>query len=83
VNWSLVPVALVPPGVTTVMSYVAAAFAGETAVMLVALCTVKLLAAVAPKFTAVAPVKPPPVMVTVVPPAAGPELGLILVTAGT
>ncbi len=35
----------------------------------VAETTVKLVAAVAPKLTAVAPVKPVPVMVTVVPPA--------------
>ena len=37
---------------------------------------------VAPKFTAVAPVKPVPVMVTDVPPAAGPLVGLTLETEG-
>ena len=37
--------------------------------------TVKAVAAVAPKLTAVAPVKPVPVMVTVVPPVAGPGSG--------
>jgi len=36
-----------------------------------------------PKSTAVAPVKPAPVMVTWVPPVAGPELGTTLVTTGT
>jgi hypothetical protein len=39
-------------------------------------------AAVAPKCTAVAPVKPVPVIVTEVPPAGGPVLGAIPVTAG-
>ena len=37
--------------------------------------TVNELAAVAPKATAVAPVKPVPVIVTVVPPACGPLSG--------
>jgi hypothetical protein len=36
--------------------------------------------AVAPKLTEVAPVNPDPLMVTVVPPAIGPALGLIEVT---
>ncbi len=35
-----------------------------------------------PNLTAVAPVKPVPVIVTVVPPVVGPELGLIPVTVG-
>ena len=37
--------------------------------------TVKLVAATVPKATLVAPVKLAPSMVTVVPPAVGPELG--------
>ena len=37
----------------------------------------------APKFTAVAPVSPVPVTVTVVPPVLGPEVGLTPVTVGT
>ena len=41
---------------------------------MVALTTVKLVAGLAPKATAVAPVKPMPVIVTVVPPAIGPEV---------
>ena len=49
---------------------------------MVALTTVTLVAAVVPKSTVVAPVKPVPVMVTNVPPAAGPLLGLIPVTVG-
>jgi hypothetical protein len=56
--------------------------AGETAVIEVADATVKLLAAVVPKSTAVAPVKLVPLTVTVVPPLAGPEVGLIEVTDG-
>jgi hypothetical protein len=44
--------------------------------------TVKLATLVAPNLTAVAPVKLVPVIVTVVPPGAGPELGSTLVTVG-
>ena len=44
--------------------------------------TVKPVAEVAPKLTAVAPEKPLPVIVTVVPPASGPDVGEIDVTAG-
>ena len=82
VNWSPAPVALVPPAVVTVMSTVPAAWAGVVAVMDVALLTVKLVAAVPPKLTAVAPVNPVPVMVTDVPPAVVPLFGLTLVTVG-
>ena len=42
----------------------------------------KLVAATVPKTTLVAPVKPVPVMVTVVPPAGGPEVGETPVTVG-
>ena len=45
--------------------------------------TTKLVAGVAPKLTAVAPVKRVPVMVTLVPPAVGPKLGLTLATLVT
>ena len=44
--------------------------------------TVKLVAATLLKTTLVAPVKPVPPMVTVVPPAGGPEVGETEVTAG-
>ena len=50
--------------------------------MEVALLTVKVVAAVAPNFTAVAPVKLVPVTVTEVPPVVGPEVGLTAVTVG-
>ena len=82
VNWSAAPVGLVPLGVVTVMSTVPAVCAGEVAVIDVALFTVNDAAAVAPKLTAVAPVKPVPVIVTDVPPAVGPLVGLTLVTVG-
>ena len=75
------PVALVPPGVVTVTSTVPEP-AGAVAVMLVALLTAKLEAACAPKSTALAPVNPVPVIVTVVPPPAGPVVGWSPVTVG-
>jgi len=56
----------VPPGVVTETLPLAAP-AATTAVICVAEITVKLLAATPPKLTAVAPVKPAPVMVTVSP----------------
>ena len=73
---------LVPSGVVTVMSMVAAPSAGLVAVMLVGLLTVKLVAAVVPNITAVAFVKPVPVIVTLVPPAVGPAEGATWVTVG-
>jgi hypothetical protein len=74
-------VALVPPGVVTVTSTVPLP-AGEVAEMLLELLTVKVVAAVPPNFTAVAPVKFVPVTVTEVPLPAGPEDGLTDVTVG-
>jgi hypothetical protein len=56
--------------------------AGDVAVIEVAEFTVKPAAAVAPNVTAVAPVKLVPVIVTTVPPATGPAVGEIDVTAG-
>jgi hypothetical protein len=73
--------ALVPASVVTVTSTVPIP-AGEVAVIWVALLTVKEPAALLPKLTAVAPEKLVPVMVTLVPPDAGPVFGLTLVTAG-
>ena len=71
-NRSAAPVALVPPGVVTVMSVVPAEWAGAVAVTWVAELTVKLDAGVAPNLTEVAPVRPLPVMTTEVPPVLGP-----------
>ena len=80
-NWSAALVALVPLDVVTVTSVVPVP-AGDVAVMEVALLTVNDVALVAPNFTAVAPVKFVPVMVTDVPPAVGPLAGLSPVTVG-
>src|SRR5579863_2341353 len=56
--------------------------AGAVAVIWVAEFTVSVVAAVVPNLTAVTPTKFVPVMVTGVPPAVGPALGLTLVTVG-
>jgi hypothetical protein len=82
VNWSLELEELVPPAVVTVTSTVPALAAGDTAVIDVSPFTVKLAASVEPKVTAVAPVNPVPVIVTLVPPAAGPAVTDTLVTLG-
>ena len=80
-NLSAALVALVPPvGVVTVTSTVPEP-AGDVAVMRVAFLTMKL-AAVVPKSTALAPENAVPVKVTVVPPAAGPDVGPMEVTMG-
>ena len=55
---------------------------GETAVTWVAELAVMLAAGVAPNFTAVAPDRLIPEIVTEVPPAAGPDGGLTLLTWG-
>jgi hypothetical protein len=64
------------------MSTVPALPAGETAVILVAEFTVKLVAGVLPNSTAVALVKPVPLRMTEVPPAVVPVAGLTPVTTG-
>jgi len=73
----------VPLGVVTVTVAAPTAPAGEVAVISVAELTTTLDAEFAPNFTPVAPVKFVPVMVTDVPPAAGPLVGLNNVTVGT
>jgi hypothetical protein len=78
----LAEIADVPLGVVTLTSTVSAASGGETALMVVELTTVKLMAAFVPKWTAVAPVKLVPVIVTVVPPDVGPSCGITAVTVG-
>ena len=78
------PVADVPPGVVTVRLKVpGAADAGDLTVICVPESTVNDVAALDPNLTAVAPVKPVPVIVTEVPPASGPAVGLMPVTVGT
>ena len=71
----------VPPGVVTVTSMVPLP-GGAVAVMLVADTTVNDEAAVEPNDTLVAPVKFVPVIVTLVPPAVGPDVGETDVTVG-
>jgi hypothetical protein len=68
--------------VVTVISTVPALSAGEVAVIEVAELTVKLVAAVLPKSTALAPVKFVPVIDTLVPPDVLPEVGATPVTVG-
>jgi hypothetical protein len=82
VYWSAEDFAVVPPGVATVMSTVPADPAGAVALIWVALLTVNDVAGVEPKLTAVALPRPPPLIVTVVPPASGPDAGLTPVTVG-
>ena len=71
-----------PPAVVTATLCAPAVPVGVTAVMLVALTTTTLIAALPPTFTLVAPVKLVPVMVIEVPPNVVPELGLTLVIVG-
>jgi len=75
-NWLLVPL-----GVVTVTCTVPVP-SGVVAVIWVSETTVNDGAGVAPKRTAVAPVKPVPVIVTVVPPPEDPEAGETERTAG-
>ena len=82
VNWSLELVALVPWPVVTVTSTAPRIPAGAVALIDVALLTVNVVAAMRPNFTALAPVKLVPVIVTDVPPVVGPEVGLTPVTVG-
>jgi hypothetical protein len=81
VNLSAAPVALVPPGVVTVISTIPAEPAGELAMISVAELTAKTTL-VLPNLTALAPVKLVPVIVTVVPPTVGPLFGETRLTVG-
>ncbi|BCK66145.1 hypothetical protein Srufu_000980 [Streptomyces libani subsp. rufus] len=72
---------LVPQGVVTVTCTVPLP-TGLVAVIWVSELTTKDAACVAPKRTAVAPVKPLPVTVTAVPPAVEPDVGETDVTVG-
>ena len=64
------------------MSTLPAAWAGLTAVIFAADTTLKLVAAVPPNATAVAPEKLEPLIVTDVPPAVDPRCGTTEVIAG-
>jgi hypothetical protein len=79
-----VPAALVPPGpvTKTETSPPALGPGGTTAFIAVLEATVNEVAGVEPKATAVALVKPEPLMTTVFPPAAGPLVGVTVLTTG-
>ncbi len=70
-----------PPGVVTRTSQARPWCFGVIAVIVVAV-TLTIVAATLPNVTAVAPVKPAPVTVTVVPPVVGPYAGLTAATTG-
>jgi hypothetical protein len=74
---AFVPVA-VPPRVVITTLTTPAAWAGVVAVIWESLFIVNEVAAVLPKVTEVAPVNPDPSIVTIVPPATGPDIGLRL-----
>lgn len=80
-NLSAIEVVEVPPGVVTVRSTTPAASAGAVAVMDVAE-SAEVAPATVPNLTAVAAERFVPVMTTLVPPAIGPFVGRIPVTAG-
>jgi hypothetical protein len=73
---------LVPLAVVTVTSTVPSEPAGTTAMIWVGPVTVNDLAFVALNLTDIAPIKLVPVIVTDVPPAVGPVLGLMALTVG-
>jgi hypothetical protein len=79
VNWSAGDGAELPPGLVTVTSTVPVPV-GLSAVIVVPLTMLKLVAGMLPKSTAVAPAKPVPWTVTDVPPINGPAFGLNPVT---
>ncbi len=72
----------IPPAVVTATLCAPADPAGVTAVIDVSLTTTMLVAAFAPIFTTVAPVKFVPVIVIAVPPAKTPEFGFTNVMVG-
>jgi len=82
VNWSAEEIAETPPGLLTVTLAMPIEAIGLTAVIWVAELTVKVLAGIDPKSTAIAVVNPVPLIVTDVPPVAGPIMGLMPVTDG-
>jgi hypothetical protein len=80
VNSAASRLADVPPAVVTFRLTVLVP-AGAVTVMVVAV-SVRMVAVLAPKCTDVAPSRFVPVMVTTVPPAAGPDVGVLFVTVG-
>ena len=82
-NWSADDVVLITLGVVTLISTVPVVLtAGAVTESEVVLINCRLVADVLPKVTAVTPINPVPVMVTVVPPANRPRFGDTPVTVG-
>ena len=81
-NSSAAEEVLVPAGEMTIMSTVPTVPAGEVTVSCVAEPTMKFVAALGPKSTALAPIRLVPVRVTLVPPPVGPPDGLTALTVG-
>lgn len=71
-----------PPVAVSTTSTAPAAFAGVVAVQVVDELHETPVAAVPPNVTLLVPERSVPVIVTVVPPATGPELGAMLVIVG-
>lgn len=71
-----------PPGVSTIMTAVPGAPTGVVAVIVMSSTTERLDTSAPPTETAVAPVKPVPVIVIAVPPKSGPLTGNTLAIAG-
>src|SRR5438552_1693662 len=77
-----VSVTTMPPTSGPAFGLIPVSVGGATAVIDVGDTTLKLVAAAVPNVTARALVKSVPVIVTVVPPVAGPVVGVMLVTFG-
>ena len=71
------------PVVTITPTSPPAILAGVLQVIVILLTTIILVAAIPPNVIAVAPVKPRPVILTLVPPALVPDNGKIVVIKGT
>ena len=81
IYWNIAPL-LVAYALSTVTAIVPAEPAGDVAVTVLSEITVKLVAAVVPKNTSRVLIKPAPVMVTIVPPAVGPDVGAMELMTG-
>ena len=79
--WNVGPL-LVAEAVLILTALAPAASAGEVAVTVLSELIVKLVAGVVPKYTSRVPIKPAPLMVTTVPPAIGPEVGVMELITG-
>lgn len=78
---SLVTISLLPPGVVT-CTLTVPVFAGDVTVRVLSLITCRSIPGYVPNTTFDALVNPEPVIVTTVPPAAGPLVGEMLVMEG-